>query len=71
MPGIDPKIACHKLAIDPSFKPVQQKKRRHGQKRLATIKVEVDKLLRVGFIEEVPHTTWLANVVMVKKANDS
>ena len=22
MPGIDPKIACHKLAIDPSFKPV-------------------------------------------------
>ena len=30
MLGIDHKIACHKLAIDPSFKPVQQKKRRHG-----------------------------------------
>ena len=71
MPGIDPKIACHKLAIDPSFKPVQQKKRRHGQERSEAIKIEVDKLLKAGFIEEVPHTTWLANVVMVKKANGS
>ena len=71
MSGIDPKIACHRLAIDPNFKPVQQKKRRQGQEQSATIKVEVDKLLKVGFIEEAPHTTWLANVVMVKKANGS
>ena len=33
------------------------------------IKVEVKILLKVGFIEEVPHITWLANLVMVKKAN--
>ena len=26
-------------------------------------------MLKVGFIKEVPHTTCLANVVMVKKAN--
>ena len=25
----DPEITCHKLAIDPSIKPIQQKKRRH------------------------------------------
>ena len=25
----------------------------------------------MGFIEEVSHTTWLANVVMVKKVNGS
>ena len=35
------------------------------------IKLEVQKLLKMGFIKEAPHTTWLANVVMVKKANDS
>ena len=32
---------------------------------------KVDKLLKSGFIKEAPHTTWLANVVMVKKANGS
>ena len=71
MLGIDPKIACHKLAINPSFKPVQQKKRKHGLEWPTAIIVEVDKLLKVGFIEEAPHITWLANVVMVKKANNS
>ena len=27
----DPEITCHKLAINTSVKPVQQKKRHHGQ----------------------------------------
>ena len=35
------------------------------------INVEVEKLLKVGFIEGVPYMTWLADVVMVKKANGS
>lgn len=30
---------------------------------------EVCKLLEVGFIREVKYTTWLANMVMVKKSN--
>jgi len=30
--------------------------------------VEVQKLLDVGFIREVQYTTWLANVVLVKKS---
>ena len=38
---------------------------------MITIKAEVEKLLKVGFIEEVPHLTWLTNVVMVKQMNDS
>ena len=28
---------------------------------------EITKLVRVRFIRNVPYTTWLANVVMVKK----
>ena len=30
---------------------------------------EVDKLLITGFIQEVYYPDWLANVVLVKKAN--
>lgn len=30
----------------------------------------MSQLTRVGFIREVTYTTWLANVVMVKKSND-
>lgn len=33
--------------------------------------MEVDKLLRAQFIREVRYTTWLAKVVLVKKANDN
>ena len=31
---------------------------------------EVDKMLVVGFIREVYYPNWLANVVLVKKANE-
>ena len=30
---------------------------------------EMDKLLAANFIREVYYTEWLANIVMVKKAN--
>ena len=33
------------------------------------ISEEVRKLLRANFIREAHHPDWLANVVMVKKAN--
>ena len=69
MPRIDISISCHKLSIDKGVKPVQQKKRNHGAERQKAIKEEVNKLLQAGFIREVQHTTWLANVVMVKKSS--
>ena len=31
--------------------------------------MEIDKLLKAGFIREVNHPEWLANPVMVRKAN--
>ena len=71
MLGIDHEIACHKLAIDHSVNPIQQNKRQHNQEQSIATKVEVNKLLKMGFIEEALHTTWLANVVMVKKVNGS
>ena len=40
-----------------------------AQERDKAITEEVRKLLEVGFIREVYYLDWLANIVMVKKAN--
>ena len=69
MPGIPSRIITHKLNVDPSFRPVRQKKRNFASKQQEAIKTEVDKLLMVSFIREVYFSDWLANVVMVRKAN--
>ena len=69
MPGIDPSVITHRLNVCPSFKLVQQKKRVFALERDNAIKDEVQKLIAVKFIREVYYPDWLANVVMVKKAN--
>ena len=53
----------------PSSKPVHQKKRVFSPERDNAIKEEVQKLTTTKFIREVYYPDWLANVVMVKKAN--
>ncbi|RDX81467.1 hypothetical protein CR513_37852, partial [Mucuna pruriens] len=50
--------------------PVMQKKRKQGEEKREAIKEETGKLLTTGFIREVRYPEWLANVVMVKKANE-
>ena len=70
MGGIDPAIITHRLNISPSFKPVKQKRRSFAPERQKAINEEVDKLLHAGAIREVEYPEWLANVVLVKKAND-
>ena len=69
MPGIDPSVITHCLNVCPYFKPVQQKKRVFVPERDNAIKDEVQKLMAAKFIQEVYYPDWLANVVMVKKAN--
>nr|KYP46154.1 Uncharacterized protein K02A2.6 [Cajanus cajan] len=69
MPSIDPNFICHKLSIYKEAKPVSQRKRKiRGEKREA-VKIETQKLLQENFMREVKYTTWLANVVMVRKSN--
>ena len=67
MPGVDPSIISHKLNVNPSLRPVKQKRRVFALERNNAIMEEVDKLLTVNFIREVFYPDWLANVVMVKK----
>ncbi|MCH81899.1 hypothetical protein A2U01_0002693 [Trifolium medium] len=69
MPGIDESIITHKLAISPNSKPVSQRKRKVREERRTVIDEEVAKLKEAGFIEEIKYPEWLANVVLVKKAN--
>ena len=69
MGGINPAIITHRLNINPYFKPVNQKRRSFAPERKKAINKEVDKLLQAGAIREVEYPEWLANVVLVKKAN--
>ena len=69
MPGIDPSVIVHRLNVNPASPPIRQKKRVFAQERDKAIVEEVRKLLEAGFIREVNYPDWLANVVMVKKAN--
>ena len=69
MGGIDPAIITHRLNVSPSFKPINKKRRSFASERQKVINEEVGKLLQEGVIEEVEYPEWLANVVLVKKAN--
>ena len=69
MGGIDPAIITHRLNVSPSFKPVKKKRRNFSPERQKAINEEVGKLLQVGTIREVEYPEWLANDLLVKKAN--
>jgi hypothetical protein len=69
MPGINPEEIVHVLNVNPDAKPVKQKRRKFAPERVEAITVEVEKLLKAQFIEEVHYPEWLANVVLVKKSN--
>ena len=68
--GIDPIVITHRLNVSPSFKPIKQKRRSFAPERQKAINEEVGKLLQAGAIREVEYPEWLANDVLVKKAND-
>ena len=70
MGGVDPTVITHKLNVNPSCKPVKQKRRGFAPERQKAINEEVGKLLQAQAIREVEYPEWLANVVLVKKAND-
>ena len=69
MPVIDPSVIVHRLNVNLTSSPIRQKKRVFAQERDKVIAEEVRKLLEVGLIREVYYPDWLANVIMVKKAN--
>ena len=69
MPGIDPEVMTYHLRVDLIFHPIKQKKRSFAPECQKVIAKEVDKLVKIGFIREAMYLDWLANMVLVKKAN--
>lgn len=69
MVEIAPEVMSHRLNVDPSYKPVRQKRRPMTLERYAALKEEVDKLLKNEFIRETYYLVWVANPVLVKKKN--
>ena len=59
----------HKLKVDPNAKPVKQAPRKYHLDVEEKIKLEVQKLLKARFIEEIECPSWLANTILVKKKN--
>ena len=57
------------MNVNPASKPVQQRRRVFAPDRDQAVRDEVARLLSAGFIREVYYLDWLANVVLVKKAN--
>jgi hypothetical protein len=71
MPGIPREVIEHKLGIDLAFKPIKQKERKYTPERREPIRLQVNKLLEVGFIRPVDYPSWLANPIFVEKPDKS
>jgi hypothetical protein len=67
MPSIDPRIVEHEITTYPNIKPVRQKLHLVNPKKATSIKNEVEKLLKEGFIYPVQLTQWVSNPVPVNK----
>ncbi|KAM3016254.1 hypothetical protein FF2_000296 [Malus domestica] len=52
MPGLDPIIVVHHLAVKPGMRPIKQTQRRYQSELIPQIEVEIDKLIEAGFIRE-------------------
>src|SRR5436190_22837401 len=71
MPGLDPKVATHRLNIKEGAKPVKQPQRRFRPDIMDALEQEVRKLIDSGFIREEQHPDWVSNIVPVTKKNGS
>jgi hypothetical protein len=67
MPGIDPKIVEHEITTYLDAKPVRQKLHSVNPRKVETIKVEVEKMLKVGFIYPIHLTQWVSSPMLVNK----
>ena len=65
MLGIPREVTEHTLKIHPGSKSVKQCMRRFDEGKRRTIGEEIAKLSGAGFIKEVYHLEWLANLVLV------
>jgi hypothetical protein len=68
-PMINRDVIEHSLNVDPTIRPRKQKLRKMSNDKAGGGRNEVKRLLSAGVIRKVTYPEWLANTVMVKKAN--
>ena len=67
IPRIDPRIIEHEIKTYLDGKPIRQRLRAVNPRKAPTIKAEIEKLLKAGFIYPVPLTEWVSNPISVDK----
>jgi hypothetical protein len=65
MLGVSKELAEHRINVNEGSKPVKQRSWHFSPDKKATIKKEITKLMATGFIREILHPDWLANLVLV------
>ncbi|KAL3500163.1 hypothetical protein ACH5RR_039256 [Cinchona calisaya] len=69
MPGLDPKIDVHHLAVKRGARPIKRVQRCFWPDLIPLIEMEVNKLIEAGFIREVKYPVWISSIVLVRKKN--
>jgi hypothetical protein len=67
--GVNRDVIEHSLNVDLSFRPRKQRLRKMSNDKAEGARNKVKRLLSASVIREVKYPEWLANAVMVKKAN--
>jgi hypothetical protein len=67
MPGKNLDIVIHEIRTYPDAKPIRQRLRPVHPRKAVAIKLEVEKILKAGFVYPVVFTDWMSNLVPVTK----
>ena len=65
--GIDLVIVEHEIKTYPDAKPVWQRLCVMNPRKAPTIKTEIEKWLKAGFIYPIPLMEWVSNPILVDK----
>jgi hypothetical protein len=69
MLGVSREVAKHTLNIKPSSRLIKQGMRCFNQEKRQAMGEELSRLLASGFVMEVQHPYWIANLVLLPKKN--
>jgi hypothetical protein len=64
--GFDPTLIKHGIPIKEEIKPVRKKQRPINPVLEATIRKELEKLLKAGIIFPAKYSEWVSNLVLVR-----
>jgi hypothetical protein len=65
MPRIDPKVACHRLNVNPIMRYVAQWRRPRSLEKAEAAKAIVEGLVQTKFIKKINNIECLSNIVLV------